>query len=324
MRIWERYVPQIDWYSGWLLPAFVKGWQVIRDNQIDGIIVTGPPFSAMIVGALLSRFSGAKLFLDFRDSWADNMALAQPRFRRGLAPHMEKLAVKSAAAVVVCSPVMQQNFVSRYNGQCQAPCHVVTSGFWPREDVEPLFLETRKKTILYAGSFYGERRISVLARPIVNLIQQGLLDKDFLTVHVFGTISPPEQELLRRHGIADMFQTHPLATHQTIVKYMRGSDILLLISGTDVGYAIPFKAFDYLSVRRPILAIVPRHSALADLMRTVDCGELAWIHDEATITESLRKMLFEDPTYTYANLQKYTWDRLAEKYATIIKSVLTS
>jgi len=109
--------------------------------------------------------------------------------------------------------------------------------------------------------------------------------------------------------------------YEEIIRYMKASDILLLISGSRVNYAVPFKFFDYLSVKRPILAIAPEDSGVADIMNDIDCGRVASLNSRASITENLRRMLFENKTYTFSGSRKYTWDEVGQRYVEIIDCI---
>lgn len=44
------YLP--DNYSGWFMPAVLKGFQLINKNKIDAIITTGPPHSVHLIGLI--------------------------------------------------------------------------------------------------------------------------------------------------------------------------------------------------------------------------------------------------------------------------------
>ncbi len=76
--------------------------------------------------------------------------------------------------------------------------------------------------------------------------------------------------MVRPQCLLDMIKEHDFVKYQTIIKHMKAADILFLPSGFDVKYAIPFKLFDYLSVKRPIFAVAPRNSAVAALMNQID------------------------------------------------------
>jgi len=131
-----------------------------------------------------------------------------------------------------------------------------------------------------------------------------------------------DEALIKKYGLEGIIKQYPLIPYEEIIRYMKASDVLLLISGSRVNYAVPYKFFDYLSVKRPILAIAPEDSGVADIMNDIDCGRLASIDSEESIYSNLRKMLFENMEYTYSGNQNYTWENISHKYIEIIDKVV--
>ena len=97
--------------------------------------------------------------------------------------------------------------------------------------------------------------------------------------------------------------------------------ILLLISGSDVRYALPYKIYDYLSVKKPILAVAPENSAVAEIMRQINCGRFASINSKDSILTNLRVMIEENSEYSFSGVEQYTWDKICHKYVEIIDNI---
>jgi hypothetical protein len=85
---------------------------------------------------------------------------------------------------------------------------------------------------------------------------------------------------------------------------------------------LPFKLFDYLSVRVPILAVAPKDSAVADFMREVDCGEFADIDDPEAVRDALSSLLQVRKQYTFRGAERYTWDAIALCYMGVLNKDL--
>jgi len=126
-RLWEKYLCFLDPFSGWILPAIIKGLKIIKDYKIDLIIATGPPFSSMVVGFILSLITQAKLILDYRDPWTSHDRIYSKIFGKKINEFVEKASVKRAAGLVFCSQIMKANFLESFGKYTKAPCHVVTS-----------------------------------------------------------------------------------------------------------------------------------------------------------------------------------------------------
>ena len=68
----------------------------------------------------------------------------------------------------------------------------------------------------------------------------------------------------------------------------------------------------------PILAIIPKNSAMETMMKEVDCGEVGYLNDYGSIQNALKKLLSQDNPYTFKGAEKFTWDMAAKKYYRVI------
>jgi len=320
-RLWVDYLCIVDPYSGWILPALFKGLKIIKDNKINLIIATGPHFSQMVVAFLLSLMTRTKLILDYRDPWSNRNWKNHQIFRKKFNKLLEKLTISRASAIVFCSRIMMENLRDRLGKYTRAKYHVVTNGFYNREAIEPLCLGVQKKNMVYAGNLNAERRIKILARPLRQLLNEGSISKDTFCFHIFGNLMKEDREIIMKYGLEEIIKEQRRFPYDQIIKYLKGADILFLPSGSDFSYAIPFKFFDYLSVKRPIFAVAPESSAVAELMDSLDCGRFAPINSEESILRNLRAIISTEVEYSYSGSDQYAWKKIGDKYIGVIDNV---
>jgi glycosyltransferase involved in cell wall biosynthesis len=196
----------------------------------------------------------------------------------------------------------------------------VENAFFTINNLEPQFLEENKKVILYAGNFYGERKLNYLFEPIKQLSEDGIIENQSLKIHVFGKITDEDKEYSVKLNLQDLIKEHNTVSTKEILKYMKGSDILYLPQGDDVNYSIPYKFFDYLSVQKPILAVTPSDSATAQIINETGSGESADISDSKSIFNALKKILCNNRQYSF-NSGKYTWENISSRYIEVLKSL---
>ena len=320
-RLWEQYLCFLDPFCGWILPAIIKGLKIIKDYKIDLIIVTCPPFSPVAVGFMLSLLTGAKLIIDYRDPWTSHDRIYGKIFGKKVNKFVEKVFVKRAEALVFCSQIMKENFLESFDKYTKAPCYVVTNGFHNNGTVQPISLGKDRKNMLYAGSFHGERKIELLVKSLFKLLDEGLITKDSFCFHIFGKIKNEDKQVIEKLGLECIIKEHTPVRHEKIIKYMKDADILFLPSGTNVGYAVPYKFFDYLSIKRPIFAVAPEDSAIADLMDRIDCGKFVLINNEESILENLRAMLKKEDEYSFSGADEDAWEEIGLKYMEVIDEI---
>lgn len=326
-RVWEDYLCGLDSYTGWIPPAVRRGAEIIRKTGTRALLVSGPPFSPFVAAGLLQQMTGVRLVLDYRDPWATQEFVLGARyksmFRRSANRMAERAVVRKASAVVTCSHTMKDLFRESFpSGRYPEP-EVIHNGYWPEEQIEPLHLDQDRTVMIYAGELYGERRIELVAGPIRKLLDSGQIEPDSFRFYVFGRIDERDSGVLRSLGLSETICEVPRVVYSEMVRYLRGADILFLPSGAKVDYAIPFKFYDYLKARRPVLALTPRESELGRLMRTVDCGEVVELEDGPGVEAALGRMIRGERNYTFAGSEAYTWDSSARKYADLITRVLS-
>lgn len=320
-NLWLDYLCIIDSCSGWILPSLFKGINIIKSKKIDLVIATCPRFSSIVIGYLISRITNTKLVIDYRDPWTNHHHKFCKFFGRRIGQVFEKNAVKHASAIVFCTKFMKKKFMGCMGKYTNAICRIIHSGYHNGDAVQPFSLGENRKNMIYAGRLSGERGMELLAKPLYQLLDKGLINKNNFCFHHFGQFNDEDREIIDYYGLQEIVKRHAPVNYEQMLKYLKGGDILVLLSGSDVSYAIPFKFYDYLRVKRPILAVAPENSAVAEMMQEIDCGRLAIINNEVSILVNLRAMLFEEKEYSFSGSENYTWEKAGNSYLELIDEV---
>lgn len=325
-RIVIGFLGMPDQEAGWLPPSVIAGRRVCKRFKPDIIIATAPTLTALMIGRLLSKDSGVPLVIDYRDpltafDWPDT---SRGRLMRSpLRRKLERWVVRSAAAAVFSTQLIRGPFIDSFNKCAPKFLRVITNGFDELVSVEPSAIRANSFNIVYAGSLYGERRISTLLEALEELlVNRG--SKETFAVHIFGSIPPGERARIEAIGLGNLLHEHAPVDHQQLVRYLKAADVLFLSSGSDMRYSLPYKTFDYLSVRRPILAVSPPGSAVATLFAEVDCGEVALADERQPIADALERLLGRQGDYSFAGIQEFTWARLAGRYEDLLHEVIAN
>jgi len=326
-KVYERLLTRVlavpDEYVGWLLPSVAAGRRLIAQAPPDVVIATGPPFTAFVTGALLSRQAKARLVLDYRDPWTaydwpkSTAWRKQGTVRRAL----EKWLIERADALVFATAAMQEKFEEVFGRGRTDRTRVITNGFDASDTVLPAPLPGTSFNILYAGSFYGERQIGILAEAAAEVARRGRVGEKPVAIHVFGSIKPADWARIRACGMQERVVEHAPVDHAEVLRYMKAADALYLPSGSDVSYALPFKLFDYLSVRRPVLAVAPRYSAIGMLMRELRCGELAPPDQPGAVADALERLVLGASDCSFDGAEQYSWEAVGGRYIELLQSL---
>ena len=109
--------------------------------------------------------------------------------------------------------------------------------------------------------------------------------------------------------------------YNELLQYLKGADVLYIIQGNEHKYSIPYKLIDYLSVKKPILAVTSKYSATYNIINETESGEAADINESDSIYAALRNILVENKKYSFAGREKYSFENVFNEYLQIINSI---
>lgn len=307
----------LDLFSGWIPHAIIQGMKILRKEKFQKILVSAPPFSSFLIGYILSKIFKVDLILDYRDPWFIDLG-PSVIFKKAVFG-IEKKILKGATNIVFNTNKARELYLeSGFGPYVVKKSYVINNAYLNNHDIEPVYLEKNKKVILYAGNLYHERRLGYLFKPLLKLIDNSFLDRLSFAIHVFGRIPAEDYSLAEELNLQNNIFRHDHISHDEIKRYMKGADILYLPQSVLGKYSIAYKFFDYLSVRKPILAITSKDSAIAEIMKEIDCGEVADYSDEDSVYNSLLKLINKNHKYEFNNIENYSWESAAKKYSKII------
>jgi hypothetical protein len=263
-----------DKESGWIAPAVARGLRYIISTKPDVIYSSAPPWSGQAVALTLAAASRLPWVADFRDPWARApwRDWRKP-FRQRAAATLERRVVGRADAVLFVTRANVAEFSAFYGPSAASRFHLIPNGCDPSELEGVVPERTRSEfVLLHAGTLYGARTPLPIIHAIARAIARGALDRTRFRLRLVGNLSlsidlPAE---CARLGIADVVELVPRVTRAESLREMASASALLLIqTGTTV--SIPAKAYEYLAVGRPILAL-SEEGETADLVRASGVG----------------------------------------------------
>ena len=315
-----KYSP-IDPYLGWVIPGTLKTISVIKKNKIDKIIVTGPPFTQFLIGYFASLFTKAELYIDYQDPWFlwdsySSFFRAKISLKK-VTLFIEKTILNRAKKIVLNTSVAMDEYVKKFP-HISDKFTFITNAYPVLKEQNGISLEKDKIVILYAGIFYGERRLSYLLEALEKLIKNNEVGSDEIRIHVFGEILPEDIELIEKLNLKNIVVEHERISYQKVLQYMKGADILYLTQGYDHRHCIPYKLIDYLSVKKPIFSLTSKDSATYKVMKEINCGEVAEMKNPESVYGALKKLI-KNKDYTFEGTEKYSWNSITENYIKLLE-----
>jgi glycosyltransferase involved in cell wall biosynthesis len=263
----------------WAPHAIRMGRELLQRQHYDAILASGPPFSTFLVGRSLSAQCQVPLAVDYRDEWdLANEYMENRKFGRlasWIQRHQQKRVLRSASAVIAttrASTARLESAIARAGSRARASC--IYNGFDPDDFSAATRATSERQTdgplrIVYVGTLWKLTSMAPFGAAL-RLLSSRVPDlARRLKLVVAGRRTPEEQqELASIQAATGCVEELAYVEHHDAVALMHTADILLAnladLPGTE--RVLPAKAFEYLAVRRPMLAVTPR-GELWDLLQ---------------------------------------------------------
>jgi glycosyltransferase involved in cell wall biosynthesis len=313
-----------DRQVGWVPRAASVALRLLGEERFDAVYSSSPPASAHLAAGAAARLSGVPWAADFRDPWVAN-DFAPPRSTRVLDPFdrcLERKVVGFADRVVVNTDEIREDFESRYP-DIGTRFVTIPNGYDPDEVITPAERKRNGEpfTITHAGSLYGPRDPSALLRAVRDLIEGGSIRSGEIRLRFVGTAAGEERwrDLVDRPPLAGIVRFEPKVSRSEVLRLLEGSDLLLLIqTGTDL--QIPRKAYEYMAVGRPVLALVTG-GATENLVRQTGCGWVVHPDDPRAIQEALLQAMRGERAAHPCRRERFDFRRLTGELAAVLRGI---
>lgn len=287
---------------GWYRPALRAGRRALRQRRLQAIYSSGPPWTAHFVARRLAREFALPWIADFRDPWLSNPFLADDSYEHRH-PEDEHQVVTDADLILCVLETMRADFLSRYPRRTQRDVLTIPNGFDPASFASlgtpsgnHAGAPDRSLSVLHAGQVYGRRRIEPLLKAITAWRQGDPALASNLELQLLGGNTEHAAELEARVTAAQAGQWTRIEAevpHEAALERMADAAVLLLVGFTGRGeqFQMSAKIFEYLAVRRPVLALAPPSCPVGDVLRA--SGVRHWIvspDDPPAILQALREI----------------------------------
>jgi glycosyltransferase involved in cell wall biosynthesis len=276
------------------MPFVVRmGLKVAQKHRPAAIFSTSPDWSCLLVASRLSQRLSLPWIADFRDPWVSNPFVSLPtRFHRWLHICLERRAVSAADLVVTVSQALLDDFVARYPSEPLSKFRVITNGF-DSDDFSghpPAKSPTEGQVrVVHNGTFFYAGKDPF---PFLRAVKRLDAHPDFVGAQIdFVGVRPALLgPAITEMGLEHLVNLVDFVPHRESLRYLMNGDILLLVPGPGRG-VLTNKVFEYLATGKPILALVSRESAVADLLTEANVGMVVDPDSPTEIADGLLQMV---------------------------------
>jgi glycosyltransferase involved in cell wall biosynthesis len=310
----------------WVPFALRKARKIIRRHQIDTLLVTVPPFSALVAATALKReFPSLVLVSDFRDEWLSfylkDFEFQNNEYTRRRAETIEREVVEVSDLVVAVNGSSRDEIRRRYPEQAERKFAVLPNGYDPQAFTE--FVPRRNKSprmlVTHVGTVYKTASPRFYLDALDGLPENV---RQHIETRFVGRISESESALMQNR----LSQVTALGfmPQEAALKYMEDTDFLLLTMTNDI--SVPGKLFEYMATGKPILTITAAGNEVDQILKETSAGIAAPPGDIGAIRAMLMrafdawsqgKNLIEPDT---RSIQRYERLRLVAEYGDMIRA----
>ena len=261
---------------GWLRSAVKMGKDIIRDEKIDAIYSSSPPYTCALIGRALKRSTGLPWIVGFRDPWTGFENTPKRWFvPRAIDHALEHSVLVESDAIDIAWLGIEKDFRAKHPGVSAAKYHHLPNGF-DGEDYPTIEQKKNERfTLTYTGSLYGTRNPFDILRAVESLVAKNLIAKNTFLLKFVGRFGDEVKQMFETSSVKENIQTIAYMPHAESIEALMRSDATLLIVDEIAGSneVVPGKVYEYLGAGKPILAIAPTDGAIAQLLRETGAGE---------------------------------------------------
>jgi hypothetical protein len=318
--------PQVTWYPVLLRVAR----RIIKERNIDLVLITVPPFSSvLLVEKLRKEFPKLAIVVDFRDEWLstaiDLVGFSRGKRARAVARNVEAGAVTNATAIVAVTEAARREIRERYPLEPESKFLLLPNGFdatrlrryAPSSEPRP----DGTIVVTHIGTVYASTEPSTLVEAVQSLPPEV---KSRLRFRFIGHIEEPRfRDALLQLG--DLVELRGFLPQREALAAMNETDYVLLVQHGRLNIAA--KLYDYIGGGKPVLATVHPQGPERLLLEEVQAGWWTGSRDVAGI-----RRLFIDAAERVNSLHsdfrpdvekvaQYERKVLAGRYAALLHSI---
>jgi glycosyltransferase involved in cell wall biosynthesis len=257
------------------------------------VLSTVPYIHDHTIGYCLKRRFGLPWIADYRDPIVGNPFRTTAGIPGLVDRFLDSSFFARADLLVAVTDYVQHDWVQRCP-EVAAKSAVVWNGYDPEEHIAPRPIRARPyRSIAHFGNLYGGRSPDAPLASARRLIRRGVLDPASLRFQLVGNVDPAiherHRELFEELTAMGCLEFVPPMPRLQALEAMMESDSLMLADNNQaaIGHTVPAKLFEYIRVRRPILALTEDGSPVE---RILAMSGVPFVRLFSAMTESLIDM----------------------------------
>ena len=261
---------------------------VVRE-RCEAIVASGPPWQALVVGALVARLERLPLLLDFRDPWAlcELDRVERSWMEQQKAQLLERWCVGQATALLLNTDAARDDYARVYGGRAGLRIETLRNHAeaWERG---PEVERSGPFRLVCPGRLRDRVMSQGLVRALAALAAEGW-GPEQLVLEVAGPLSRRAEAAFRAADLLRFVQLVNWKPQSDVSSWLATGDLQIVLNAA-TRQRIPAKFYECLMVPRPVLVCGATRE-----MATLTAGmEAVWLcdrEDEGAIAAAIRNAM---------------------------------
>ena len=309
----------------WIKPSVKYLSKYLKENPVDLIVSTGPPHSMHLIALGLKKKFDIPWIADFRDPWTDidfYHKLKLTRLADKRHKILEKRVLLTADHVVTVSPGCAADLERIAHRKIE----VIYNGFDPTDYNFVKTVQDKTFTISHFGAFNKDRNPASLWIALNQLTETNTDLKKLLRIQLIGQTDESIINDINKNNLSGNLILKEHLPHQQGLEELGKSQVLLLPlnDAPNVKGILPGKMYEYMALRRPIIALGPTDADYAAILRETNAGVPLNFDDVKGIKETLLNyfQLFQENKLEVESgaIEKYSRKNLAARFVGLVQN----
>lgn len=316
---------------GWVLHCYFNTTLKFYIKDCDFILSSSPPESPHLLSYKLAKKYYKKFIMDMRDGWMDEPLksfLFKNYLRMQIENYFERKCVKMATIIITNSNEWRVLLLDRYPQQIKK-VKVLTNSYPTQNYKSKSGIESKKDylTIMYTGRFRAsdpKRKIEDLILPLLQSdIPKGVTR---IIVKIFSQLEDIETKFIKDLGNTHQFPNviidiFPFIERDKMFEELETADGLLFINSLYPN--IPSKLFEYIILKKPILAFSTKNSAVWSICNALPQVFLVDLEDSGNYNNVINTFLnvCQSGNYDYYVPDEYSDEISKKKFLSYISEL---
>jgi glycosyltransferase involved in cell wall biosynthesis len=315
---------------GWLPFALLSGLKIIRKEGIDLIFTTSPPPSLHLVGYFLKLLAGKPWIADFRDPWIGFHYEDYPTpFHLWLKNRLVGLITQNANAIVSINEKISQRFFSLY--PFIKNIETIPNGYDDSDFNLPPTGKTDSFVIAYLGTFSPDHNPESFLLGLRSLLDEKRTLKEKIKLKHIGLCMGIDLDgMIKKYDLSGVVERKGYLPHKEALAQLQDASILLLTTSPSLEAEMisTSKLFEYIPLKKPVLAIVPPSGAAAEVVSSLNLGKVVSPADLVGIEKELLSFFLDwekgklSPDLDEVRIKMFSREFLTSRLASLFDEVI--